>query len=301
MEKDRRSCSGHHSRSNCAWPIPDHQTRSRCQRAKHVSQTDPLIRGNIGSRALGEHNLRNVNPGFAEFILVHHAANRWLETAGLSGTRVAPGRETRMDKILGHVMTVAGSQMTVKLDADYRDQCSIGIGAMVKVRCADRQVVAAGCAVQCENSSPPERMLVADLLGEIIPFGEGVSRFSRGVSQHPISGEPVFATTDADLKAIFAQTSRSSVRIGTLYRDATQAAYVLINELLRKHFVVLGTTGSGKSCAVTLLLSAIVSDYPAAHIVEPVEELGGGVDLVVMLAVREDGQLMEVFGKPRCG
>ena len=66
-----------------------------------------------------------------------------------------------MDKILGRVMTVAGSQMTVKLDADYRDQCSIGIGAMVKVCRADRQVVAAGCAVQYENSSLPERLLVA--------------------------------------------------------------------------------------------------------------------------------------------
>jgi len=172
-----------------------------------------------------------------------------------------------MDKILGRVMTVAGSQMTVKLDADDRDQCSIGIGAMVKVCRADRQVVAAICTVQCENSSLPERLLVADLLGEIGPFGAAVSRFSRGVSQHPISGEPVLAATDADLKTIFAQTSRSSVRIGTLHRDATQAAYLLINELLRKHFAVLGTTGSGKSCAVTLLLSAIVSDYPAAHIV----------------------------------
>jgi DNA helicase HerA-like ATPase len=172
-----------------------------------------------------------------------------------------------MDKILGRVMTVAGSQITVKLDSDNRDQCSIGIGALVKVCRVDHQVVAAVCAVQYENSSLPERTLVADLLGQVILFGEGASRFSRGVSQHPISGEPVLTATDADLKTIFAQTSRSSVRIGTLYRDTAQAAYVLINELLRKHFAVLGTTGSGKSCAVTLLLSAIVSDYPAAHIV----------------------------------
>jgi hypothetical protein len=33
---------------------------------------------------------------------------------------------------------------------------------------------------------------------------------------------------------------------------------------------------------------------------EPVEELGGGVDLIVVLAVREDGHLMEVFGEPGC-
>jgi uncharacterized protein len=46
-----------------------------------------------------------------------------------------------------------------------------------------------------------------------------------------------------------------------------QPAFVLVNELLCKHFAIVGTTGSGKSCAVTLLLSAIVADYPMAHIV----------------------------------
>src|SRR5438132_93122 len=164
-------------------------------------------------------------------------------------------------------MTVAGSQMIIKLDADYGDECPVGIEAMVKVRRADRQIVAAISSVQCETGSVQQRTLVADILGELVPLGEGVYRFSRGVSQHPISGAPVFAVTDADLTTIFAQPSRPSVRIGTLYHDATQPAFVLVNELLRKHFAVLGTTGSGKSCAVALLLSAIVSDYPMAHIV----------------------------------
>ena len=52
--------------------------------------------------------------------------------------------------------------------------------------------------------------------------------------------------TDDDLTAIFAPTSRSSVRIGTLYHDVRQPAFVQVNELLRQHFAVLGTTGSGK-------------------------------------------------------
>jgi len=42
---------------------------------------------------------------------------------------------------------------------------------------------------------------------------------------------------------------------------------LLIDELLGKHFAVLGTTGSGKSCAVTLILDAILRDYPYGHII----------------------------------
>src|SRR5215469_8901508 len=33
---------------------------------------------------------------------------------------------------------------------------------------------------------------------------------------------------------------------------------------------------------------------------EPVEKLGGGINLVVMLAIGEDGHLVQVFGKPGC-
>jgi len=32
---------------------------------------------------------------------------------------------------------------------------------------------------------------------------------------------------------------------------------------------------------------------------KPVEQLGGRADLVVVLAAREPGQLMQVFGEPR--
>ena len=36
---------------------------------------------------------------------------------------------------------------------------------------------------------------------------------------------------------------------------------------MAKRVVVLGSTGSGKSCATTLILSAIAAEHPNAHIV----------------------------------
>jgi DNA helicase HerA-like ATPase len=113
-------------------------------------------------------------------------------------------------------------------------------------------------------------------VGEIVVSEEGPSRFRRGVTQHPTPGTPVVAAIDADLTTIFAPLSRSNVRIGTLHHDARQPAFVLVNDLLRKHFAVLGNTGSGKSCAVSLLLSAVLADYPMAHIVliDPHNEYG---------------------------
>ena len=181
-----------------------------------------------------------------------------------------------MGEILGRVMMVAGSQITVNPEADSVEEGSARIGAVVKVGNANHDVVATISAVRCENNSPSKRTLFADLLGEIVASDEGPSRFKRGVTQYPISGAPVVIATDADLTAIFGPVSRSNLRIGTLHHDARQPAFVLVNELLRKHFAVLGATGSGKSCAVSLLLSAILADYPMAHIIliDPHNEYG---------------------------
>src|SRR6516225_1788105 len=172
-----------------------------------------------------------------------------------------------MSEVIGRVTTVAGSQMRVHPETDRGNEGSFRIGLVVKTRCADREVVATISAIRCEDNDPSKRLLIADLLGEIIPLDSGTSRFRRGVTQHPVSGATVAAATDDDLTAIFAPTSCSNVRIGTLYHDVRQPAFVLVNALLRQHFAVLGTTGSGKSCAVSLLLAAILADYPMAHVI----------------------------------
>jgi hypothetical protein len=52
----------------------------RSQRATHVSKTVSAIQGNIESRTRGEHDLRDVNPGFVDFVLVHRRKS--LEQSG---------------------------------------------------------------------------------------------------------------------------------------------------------------------------------------------------------------------------
>jgi len=170
-----------------------------------------------------------------------------------------------MDKV-GRVIAVAGSQMTVRLEADELTEDSIRIGAMVKVQSASLDVVGTVAAIQHENGGPsPYNSFVVDLLGEVSTTADGRPQFSRGVSRYPVAGAPVRAATDTDLTAIYTRPTSSNVSIGTLYHDARRPAFVLVNELLAKNFAVLGATGSGKSCAVSLILSAILTEYPNAH------------------------------------
>lgn len=193
-----------------------------------------------------------------------------------------------MDDTLGRVVTVSGSQMRAALTADHFSEDSIRIGAMIKARSGDLEVVGTISATEVESHGCPARnLLVVDLLGEIAPSAEGTAQFHRGVSRHPIPGAPVRAATDADLAAVYTRPSVSNVSIGSLYHDAARPAFVLIDELLAKNFAVLGATGSGKSCAVTLMLSAILTDHANAHIVvlDPHNEYA-----------RAFGELAEVVG-----
>jgi DNA helicase HerA-like ATPase len=180
-----------------------------------------------------------------------------------------------MGDALGSVMAVGGSQMTVRLELDSIVD-STRIGAMVKVRSDDRDVVGTIGSLQYEHGSPPQRVLVVDLLGELVPMPDGARKFRRGVSHHPLSGATVYSATNADLAEVYARPSRSNVRIGTLYHDTSMPAFALVDELLAKHFAILGSTGSGKSCAVTVILSAILDEHPNAHIVvlDPHNEYG---------------------------
>ena len=166
---------------------------------------------------------------------------------------------------LGRVTVVSGAQMTV--EADQPLAASVRIGAMIKTRSVEHEVVGTISAVQVDGGSPPRSVFVVDLLGEIVASTEGQSEFRRGVSHYPISGAPVQDASDADLRTIYTRPSVTNVGIGTLFHDPTRQAFVLVDELLTKNFAVLGSTGSGKSCGVALILSAVLAGHPQAHII----------------------------------
>jgi uncharacterized protein len=172
-----------------------------------------------------------------------------------------------MKKILGHVTAAGGSQMTACLDSGVRCEAVGRIGDIVKVQCAEHDVVGIVSAVRVEPGPPPRDVVVVELFGELVTTdGSGV-QFSRGVSRYPVSGAPVFVASEADRAVMFAPASGTNLRIGALYQDPSRPAFLLMDPLLTRHFAVLGSTGSGKSCAATLILSAIAAEHPNVHIV----------------------------------
>lgn len=148
------------------------------------------------------------------------------------------------------------------------------IGTMVKVRTRKSSVFGVIGDISTTDLSLDEpdnekHLISIDLVGESFDDGESDAAisFQRGVSCYPVIGEEIFTTTKSELQSIYAEPNQSNVRIGTIYPDYELPAYLMTDNVLGKHFAILGSTGSGKSCATTLILRSILSHHPNGHIV----------------------------------
>ena len=160
------------------------------------------------------------------------------------------------------------------------------IGALVKV--ATPGTVAFGFidSLALHNPAPDGRgqsyaMAEVELLGELIARAPGEQHvFARGISTYPTLGASVYPATSADLARIYAKPNTWTLAIGSLYQDASRPAYLMSQEFLSKHSAIVGTTGSGKSCALTLILRSLLDAHPNGHciLLDPHGEYGVAMD-----------------------
>ncbi len=108
-----------------------------------------------------------------------------------------------------------------------------------------------------------------DFLGHGIraPMTETGMIFDRGVTDFPIPGQPVYPVTLADVEGIFGDNDSNHFHLGHVFPQHITPASINIDALLGKHFSILGSTGTGKSCTVALLIRRIVERLPDAHII----------------------------------
>src|SRR5262249_17886816 len=57
-----------------------------------------------------------------------------------------------------------------------------------------------------------------------------------------------------------------TARIGAIHQDRRLPATISIDDLLGKHYAIVGSTGSGKSCTVALILRTILTQNPSGHV-----------------------------------
>ena len=171
----------------------------------------------------------------------------------------------------GRVISVRGSLARVGLLAAGKmpvSEIRATVGRFVSIRCANSVIVAMITEVSCEHLPTSDLYIASagvDLLGEI--FGEpDRPKFQRGVTNYPTIGDAVDLITNQELRTVYAPSGSDQINVGTLQQDPSVIAYVDVEEMLSKHFAVLGSTGVGKSTGVSLLMNEILKARPSLRI-----------------------------------
>jgi DNA helicase HerA-like ATPase len=170
--------------------------------------------------------------------------------------------------LLGRVMSVAGAIIWGLLDPEGAS--TVEIGHVVRLQGATGRSFGVITTLKNDGRRAGEddrRLIEIRLIGEILSGSSNRWRFQRGVSSYPPLDSPIHASTREELCAIYARPEVATVRLGTLRNAGDLPAFAMTDNLLGKHFAVLGTTGAGKSCAVTVILRAILDANPYGHVI----------------------------------
>jgi len=189
----------------------------------------------------------------------------------------------RDSRILGHVVHCDGARATIAASVEGSDGAAEHwtVGRMISINLDQARTVGLVYAVDTvdrawePDARNPIRVHV-ELIGEVRDI-DGASVFDRGITIYPCVGAIAHRIRARDLQAVFDLGGRPSVQIGHLSQDEKIEARISVRDTLQRHFAFVGTTGVGKSTAVSLLLRKAVAARPGLRvlILDPHNEFAG--------------------------
>ena len=185
-----------------------------------------------------------------------------------AAAQAEPAAATRF----GRIVSISGSNIVALLDERSPATNGLQLGSLCKVVLPRSTVYGTIGELRIPAPVPGEearelRLVDIHLLGEVMPSAHGGDlSFHRGVSYLPSLDDPVAIADDDDARLVYALPGHQTVRVGTIHHSPHVVAKVSVDEMLSKHFAVLGSTGTGKSCSVTLILKQVLASHPNAHV-----------------------------------
>jgi uncharacterized protein len=160
---------------------------------------------------------------------------------------------------MGSVTSIEGSKVHLELvGQNGRPDVRVTVGNFVQVRAGAAALIGIITTLSSSNGRQPGAFASLDLLGEFV-FENGAKRFQRGVTSYPAIGDAVDLLPPGDLRLVYQVSGSHTASVGALYQDPETPACIKVEDLLTKHFAVLGTTGVGKSSGVAVILDQVLN------------------------------------------
>lgn len=197
--------------------------------------------------------------------------------------RAEPGETTSQERrdraqpdtrVLGHVIHCDGARATLAAYACDDNAQVLGqwtVGRMISINLGAIRTVGLVYRIETPvhgwdpNGHNPISVFV-ELVGEVRDMEGGRLAFDRGITTYPHVGAIAHRIRVRDLAAVYDLAGRRGLTIGRLSQDETLEARIAIDDTLNRHFAVVGTTGVGKSTAVSLLVRKAIEARPELRV-----------------------------------
>lgn len=177
---------------------------------------------------------------------------------------------------IGEIDSINGNVITIRLFDNIKSHMPIidgvvyrigQIGSFLKIPLGYANLY--GIVTQIGSAAVPEALkgaLINDYenaknthwLGLVL-VGEQIGRkFERGITQFPTTSDKVHLVTIKDLDVIYGGLNDGdSITVGNISASESLGAKLDLNKLVSRHCAIVGSTGSGKSNTVAILLESI--------------------------------------------
>ncbi|MBY5820288.1 ATP-binding protein [Rhizobium leguminosarum] len=200
--------------------------------------------------------------------------NNDLRMSGKAGEHDRRDGHAPGNRFLGRVVACSGSRATIAAVAEQggTDLTELwSVGRLISISVGRNRVVALVYQMNTGSHAWGEGednifKIETELLGEVRVDEDGREEFSTGISRYPYLGAIAHRIRSADLMRIYDAGQGTTAVIGKLTQDESIDAAIHIPSMLSKHFAVVGSTGVGKSTAVSLLLHKAIAADPKLRV-----------------------------------
>lgn len=200
--------------------------------------------------------------------------NKDLHTSSKAGEHDRRDDQAPGNRFLGRVVACSGSRATIAAvaEAGGTELAELwSVGRLISISVGRNRVVALVYSMNTGGHSWGEGednyfQIETELLGEVRVDEDGREQFSTGISRYPYLGAVAHRIRSTDLMRIYDAGSGTTAVIGKLTQDESIDAAIHIPSMLSKHFAIVGSTGVGKSTAVSLLLHKAIEADPKLRV-----------------------------------
>ncbi len=189
-----------------------------------------------------------------------------MDTSLARDTRITPQRPDPIGRVVG----ITGSQAIVELNARPLGGGNPTVGKFMALTTGKSLIIGlvtdVGEQSVAGNSAPSFRKVAhLDLIGEIRD-GTSAASFQRGVTEYPNIGDSASLLSESDLHLVYGSADADRAHIGDLQQNSNIHVHIDIDNLVSRHFAILGATGVGKSSGVAIILQKILETRPNLRI-----------------------------------